>query len=357
MIKVLIVDDSQVARDFLGNIFSTYSEFEVVGAVPDGEIALETARQKQPDVITMDIHMPRMDGFEATRTIMEVQPTPIIIVTGSSTKEQLATTFHAIEAGALAVVARPRGMGHPDHHTMVREFVQTVKLMSEVKVVKRWSHLRKKNGGATAPLPTISDVQPALKNIQLVAIGASTGGPLVIQTILSLLPKDFSVPILIVQHMTKGFVEGFVEWLSQSTHFPVDVAAQGVRLLPGHAYVAPDGLQMGVDSGGQVELSNAEPEHGLCPSVSYLFRSVAHSYGTRAVGVLLSGMGKDGAHDLKLMKLKGAITIAQDEESSVVHGMPGEAINIEATQYVLSPEKIAAALTRFVRKTVRGNNE
>lgn len=350
MIKVLIVDDSQVARDFLVYIFSSYPEFKVVGAVHDGEIALEAARQRQPDVITMDIHMPGMDGFEATRTIMEIQPTPIIIVTGSSTREQIATTFHAIEAGALAVVARPRGIGHPDHHIMVKEFIQTVKLMSEVKVVKRWSHFRKKSAEIVVSLPTTIEVQQASKNIQLVAIGASTGGPLVLQTILSMLPKDFSVPILIVQHMTKGFVEGFVEWLSQSTHFPVHVAARGERLLPGNAYVAPDGLQLGVDSGGQIDLSNAEPEHGLRPSVSYLFRSVANVYGTRAIGVLLSGMGKDGAYDLKLMKQKGAITIAQDEESSVVHGMPGEAINIEATQYVLSPEKIADALTRFVRK-------
>jgi two-component system chemotaxis response regulator CheB len=186
--------------------------------------------------------------------------------------------------------------------------------------------------------------------IRVVAIGASTGGPIVLQTILSRLPKNFLVPVLIVQHMASGFIHGFAEWLSQSSRLPVHVAANREYLLPGHAYVAPDGFQMGVEMGGRIALSKDEPENGLRPSVSYLFRSVAKVFGPNAVGVLLTGMGKDGAEELKLMRQKGAVTIAQDEESSVVHGMPGEAIELDATTYVLSPDKISEALISLVNK-------
>jgi two-component system chemotaxis response regulator CheB len=295
----------------------------------------------------MDIHMPRMNGLDATRRIMETQPTPIVIVSGSSDPKEVATKFHAMEAGALAVIARPRGIGHPECETAARELVQTVKLMSEVKVVRRWP--RSRRGRAVPSTPAV-EVKAALTDIQVVAMGASTGGPLILQTILSGLPKDFSVPVLIVQHMASGFVQGFVEWLAQTSGFPVHIAADGEQLLPGHVYVAPDGVHMGVKQGQRIALSQDEPENGLRPSVSYLFRSVANVFGPQAVGVLLTGMGIDGAEELKLMKDQGTVTLVQDKESSVVHGMPGEAIRLDAATYVLSPEKLAAALIRLVKK-------
>jgi two-component system chemotaxis response regulator CheB len=344
VIKVLIVEDSRAVQEFLVHILTSDPQIQVVGIANDGEEALVAVKQKRPDVITMDIKMPKMDGFETTRKMMETQPTPIVIVSGSVQVREIATTFRAIEAGALAVVPRPWGLGHPDHDATARELVQTVKLMSEVKVVRRWPRVRSK-----PPVPRV-EIQSSPAVIRVVAMGASTGGPIVLQTILAGLPKDFSVPVLIVQHIASGFAQGFADWLAQSTGFPVHVACAGEGLLPGHVYVAPDGYHMSLGSGRRIALNQDESENGLRPSISYLFRSVAQVFGPNAVGVLLTGMGKDGAEELKLLKEKGAVTIVQDKESSVVHGMPGEALKLDAAIYVLPPERIAAVLVSLVKK-------
>lgn len=294
--------------------------------------------------------MPKMDGLAATRKIMETDPTPIVIVSGMWDTKEVETTFRAMEAGALAGVQRPMGIGHPEHEAAVKELVQTVKLMSEVKVVKRW---------ATAPKKTIHPASPRAKSepkqilpeIKIVAIGASTGGPPVLQKILSGLPKDFPVPVLIVQHMPYGFIHGMAEWLGQSTGFPVHVAVRGEYLFPGLVYVAPYGFHMKVEIGNKIALiKDNNPDSSLCPSVSSLFYSVAQVFGQNAVGVLLTGMGKDGAKELKLMREKGAVTIAQDAKSSVVHGMPGEAIKIGAATHVLSADEIATFLKLINKK-------
>ena len=349
MIKVLVVEDSPVLQEFLIHIISSDPTMHVIGVANNGEEALEAVRSKKPDIITMDIHMPKMDGLEATRRIMETHPTPIVVVSGSSNAQEVEPTFRAMEAGALAVVQRPRGNDHPAHEASAKVLVETVKLMSEVKVVRRWSRAR----GKQAVVPEAVELeriprQPSTE-IKLVAIGASTGGPQVIQTILARLASRFPVPIVIVQHMAPGFIQGFADWLCQASRFPVQLAAHGQVLQPGHAYLAPDGFQMRVESGYRIALSSDGPENGPRPSVSHLFRSVATVYGKKAVGVLLTGMGKDGAQELKLIKEQGAITLVQDKESSVVHGMPGEAIKIDASTYVLSPESIAVALSNLVK--------
>jgi two-component system chemotaxis response regulator CheB len=293
----------------------------------------------------MDIHMPRMDGLDATRRIMETCPTPIVVVSGSTDSAEVATTFEAMEAGALAVLRRPAGIGHPDHEATARELVQTVKLMSEVKVVRRWSRARRDS----IARPAQPRLERAPGSCRIVAIGASTGGPPVLQSILSQLPKDFPAPVLVVQHMAAGFVRGFIEWLAHSSRLPIHLAAHGEQMLPGHVYVAPDELQMKVERGGRIALTRDAPENGLRPSVSYLFRSLAEAYGSDGVAGLLSGMGRDGADELKLLKDRGMVTFAQDKESSVVHGMPGEAIKLGAATLVLPPEKIAAVLARLAK--------
>jgi len=350
MINVLIVEDSPVIREFLVYLLSSDPEICVIGTASNGEEAFEAVKRKKPDVITMDINMPKMDGFEATRRIMETHPTPIIIVSGVWDPKEVETTFRAVEAGALAVLSRPVGIGHPDHEATAWDLIQTVKVMSEVKVVRRWAHLRRGKVAPAPPPPTTVPSPRSPADIKLVAIGASTGGPIVLHTILSELPTDFPLPVLIVQHIAAGFTQGFVEWLAQSSGFPVHVATYGEDPLPGHAYVAPDGSHMGVDRGGRIILSHDEPENSMRPSVSYLFRSVAYVHEKRAVGVLLTGMGKDGAEELKMMKDRGALTIAQDRETSVVYGMPGEAVNLDAASYMLPPEKIAEVLTNLIKK-------
>lgn len=345
MIKVLVVDDSAVVREFLVHILGSDPGIRVIGAARDGAEALEAIARKQPDVVTMDVHMPRMNGLDATRRIMETCPLPIVIVSGSTDPGEVATTFEAMEAGALAVLRRPAGIGHPDHEATARELVQTVKLMSEVKVVRRWSRARRD----AVARPAQARLERAPGSCKIVAIGASTGGPPVLQTILSQLPGDFPAPVLIVQHMAAGFVRGFIEWLAHSSRLAIHLAAHGEQILPGHVYVAPDDQQMKVERGGRIALTRDAPENGLRPSVSYLFRSLAEVYAGEAVAGLLSGMGRDGAEELKLLKDQGAITFAQDKDSSVVHGMPGEAIKLDAATFVLPPEKIAASLTTLAK--------
>lgn len=354
-IKVLVVEDSPVVRELLVHVLSSDGQIQVIGTAKDGEEALKIVEEKKPDVITMDINMPRMDGYEATRRIMESYPTPIVIVSGNWDTREVATTFRAIEAGALTGVRRPTGIGHPEHEGTVKELLETVKLMSEVKVVRRWSRL-----GRQEPCPSIlhrpeSTLKFIPSKVRLVAVGASTGGPVALQKILSALPKDFSAPVLIVQHMSTGFIQGFVEWVTQTSGFPVRVAIYGELAMPGHAYVAPDGQHMGIGSGNRIVLSNDEPENSLRPSVSYLFRSVIKTYSRNAIGVLLTGMGRDGAEELKLMKDNGAVTIVQDKESSVVHGMPGEAIGLGAATYVLPADGIAAKLTNLMGRKEKEN--
>jgi two-component system chemotaxis response regulator CheB len=347
MIKVLIVEDSPVAREFLTHILTSDPDIQVIGTASNGVDALETLARKRPDVITMDIHMPMMDGFEATKRIMETFPMPIVIVSGSGGGKEIPSAFRALEAGALAIVRRPPGINHEMFATASKELIRTVKLMSEVRVVKRIP-------GATARGPAVPSrgTTPLRKTggILAVAIGASTGGPLVLKKILSGLPRDFRVPVFIVQHIAAGFVAGFAEWLSGASRFPVSIARQNEIPLPGHGYVAPDNYHLGLRNNCWIELSDQAPENGLRPSVSYLFRSVAGVLGPAAVGVLLTGMGADGAEELRTLKERGAVTIAQDEASSIVYGMPGAARELGAALHVLSPEGIAAMLANLAKE-------
>jgi two-component system chemotaxis response regulator CheB len=349
MVKVLIVEDSIVARKVLEHILQSDSEIDVIGTATNGLEALEFLSKHNPDVITMDIIMPKMDGLEATRRIMETRPLPIVIVSASLERAEVDRSFKAIEAGAVAVLEKPRVSDLDVRGGDAEKLIQTVKLMSQVKLVKRWSRRKADEPIVKSPQPVAAEPIPS-KDIKVVAIGASTGGPGILHRILGRLPADFPVPILLVQHISPGFSQGFVDWLNKSCAFDVSLATHGERAQPGHAYVAPDYVEMSVDSQLRIQLTSGESMNGNVPSVSCLFRSVAEAIGPNAVGVLLTGMGRDGASELKLMRDKGAITIAQNKETSIVYGMPGEAMKIGAAKHSLSPEQIAMMLKSLVNR-------
>jgi len=343
-INVLIVDDSPIFQKLFTHLLRTDPELSVIGTANDGAEALKFVAKHRPDVILMDIQMPVMNGCEATRRLMATDPIPVVICSACTQQDEVDKTFQAMEAGALAFVSKPAGPGHPEFQKSLINMIQILKQMAGVKLTK----------GRVLGAPVMDEVvrlMPGLRPMdalpRVVAMGASTGGPVVLQTILKQLPRDLTVPLVVVQHIAEGFVHGLAEWLEHSTGLPVHIAEDNVRPLPGHVYLAPDNAHLGVGV-GRLVLSRDEPENGIRPSVSFLFRSAAQVYGSSAVGVLLTGMGKDGAPELKQMRDRGSVTIVQDKESSLIHGMPGEAIRLGGAVHVLPPEKISALLSQLL---------
>lgn len=339
-IKVLVVEDSPTARELLLYVLSKAADLQVIGMVHNGAEALAAVQRERPDVVTMDIQMPRLDGYEATRAIMESAPVPIIIVSNNMDHDEVATTFRALEAGAVMTLRKPAGPGHAEYEQRAEELITALRLMAEVKVVRR----RARRRSATAPLSPLSENSATPRELRAIALGASTGGPLVLQQILRALPAHFPVPVLVVQHMADGFINGMAEWLDQSCALRVRLAQDNELAQPGCVYLAPDGSQFGITGSGRLRLQPRTAPNGFCPSVSHLFHSVAAAFGGQAVGVLLTGMGDDGVSGLLALRQQGALTIAQDERSSVVFGMPGEAIRLQAAERVLSPAEIPAVL-------------
>lgn len=334
-IRVVIVEDSAVVREYLSHVIGSEPGLVVAGTAVNGAEAVEMVGRVKPDVVTMDIHMPRMDGFQATQRIMESNPVPIIVVSGSSDARDVAFSFKAVEAGALTVIGCPTGIDGPDSKRIAAELTRTIRLMSEIKVVRRWP---------AAPSPQALPVIPQPAVIHAVVIGASTGGPMALRTVLSGLPPEFPAPVLIVQHVVPGFIAGLAQWLSESSGIPVSMASEGEKPLPGRAYLAPDGAHMTVCAEGIRLVPRAKGEL-ICPSAGALFQSAVKVYGPRCAGVLLSGMGSDGAQEMRLMKDSKAPTIAQDRETSLIFGMPGEAVRLGAAEYVLPVERIAPTLS------------
>lgn len=341
MIKVIIAEDSDQVRQYLHSIVGAHKDFEVAGIAKDGEEAVNMVQLKNPDIVAMDIHMPRMDGCEATRRIMEKCPVPIVIMSSDRDPSQIKDTFRALQGGAIAKVKKPEGPFIQDSDLCVEEFFRTLKLSYEIKVVKR--HYRDDRDRASSMISK-GGIEGTTPRIKVVAIGASTGGPPIIKTILANMSNKFPAPLLIVQHISAGYIQGMVNWLSKETAFPVKLGEHGERAEKGHIYFAPDDFHMGITSKGEISLKKSLQENGLRPSIAYLFRSVADAYGNSAMGILLSGMGKDGALELKRMRDNGCLTIVQDQASSVVFGMPGEAVRLRAADKILTPEQITAFL-------------
>lgn len=338
-VRVLVLDSSARGTDVLRSALARDPALAVVATTTELARAMEKLPALEPDIMVIGHQPASTDALVAVRHIMHTRPLPIVVVSPLASPVQGTLAFDLLEAGALAVVREPWSHGHEDAAALA-DLYEKVRLMAEVKVVRRWSR--------PAPLAVPASVPQAPRGrprpVKMVAIGASTGGPVALKTILSRLPRTFPLPIVVVQHMSPGFTEGLAQWLDADCHLVVRVAAPGDCLRRGHAYLAPDGMHVGVGPNGRLVFDRGEPVNGHMPSVTVLFRSVAQECGPDAIGILLTGMGKDGAAELKLMKDAGAVTIAQDRASSVVHGMPGEAIRCHAASHVMSPDQIAAAL-------------
>lgn len=346
MIRVLVVEDSPTARALLVEILSSDPEVQVIGEARDGEEAVALTKKLRPDVVTMDIQMPRMNGFEATKEIMISTPTPIVIVTASLLARDVETSMHALRAGALAVLAKPGGPDSPEFEDHAKQLVAHVKAMSQVKVVRHW---RMPGGPRKAPRKGRADLA-ALSSAkgQVVAIATSTGGPAALHRLLAALPGQYPLPILVVQHITRGFSAGLADWLNKMTDLHVKLAEQGEPLAGHTVYLAPDDRHLGVTPARTVALSADAPVGGFRPSGTYLFESVARAFGPATVAVILTGMGDDGVEGLRAVRQAGGHIIAQDEASSVIFGMPGVAVAAGLPDLVLPLEDIPSRLLEVV---------
>lgn len=331
-IRVLVADDSELFREVLGRVIGAEPGFEVVAAAANGDQAARLARQLRPDVITMDINMPDADGFSGIARIMAETPTPILVLT---VNREETVGFRALSLGALDILEKPPA--DSDLDTYGATLRSRLRLLAGVRVIRHLRGLRPRR--LAAPRPAAHS--------ELVVMGASLGGPRAIASLLRALPADFPAPILAVQHIADGFTEGLANWLDQESKLEVRTARDGDPLLPGLVLLAPTGRHLVVGH-GVAGLSDALAVDSFKPSVTPLFRSAAEAYGPRACGVLLTGMGRDGADGLKAIRKAGGHTIAQDETSSAVFGMPRAAIEIGAVDRVLPLEEIPRALQELV---------
>src|SRR5712664_4114668 len=322
-IRVLVVDDSALMRKLIPTILERDPSIEVVGTAMDGAFALKKIEELHPDVVTLDLEMPRLDGLEALRLIMRRAPMPVIVFSTHS-KEGAYSTFKALALGAIDFVAKPRdaAAGHLD--------AIAVELIEKIKVAKRASGRKiRANVAVETQPPQKKSSSATLPPNRIVAIGISTGGPNALQYVLSQIPADFSATILVVQHMPEGFTEMFARRLDECCALDVQEAKSGDLLVAGRVLICPGNRHMMVrrmPRGDMAVLSDGQPVNGHRPSVDVLFHSVAQEFGLTAVGLLMTGMGDDGAEGLGAIKAAGGMTIAQSEDTCVVSGMPRAAI-------------------------------
>jgi two-component system chemotaxis response regulator CheB len=349
-IRVVVVEDSLTVRRRICEVIASDPELELAGEGEDGKRALELCRDLRPDVITLDMHLPIMTGLTATEYIMAHFPTPILIVSASINRGELFKTYDALAAGAVDVLEKPRG-DEPDGE-WERKLLSTVKLVSRIKVI---THPRARLGGMGLPAatPPPRDRPPLSvvthRTCRVVALGASTGGPSAIVQVLRGIPARIPIPMFVVLHIDHPFDIAFAEWLEDQTHHPVSFARGGevVASLAGKVLMAPAGRHMIVRNHA-VHVTSDPERHSCRPSVDVLFESLAKEYPREVAACLLTGMGRDGASGLLDIRRSGGFTIAQDESTSVVYGMPREAVMIDAAERVLPIGEIGPVLAAHV---------
>jgi two-component system, chemotaxis family, protein-glutamate methylesterase/glutaminase len=344
MIRVLLVDDSASVRAVLKRFFRKTRDIEVVGEAEDGAQAVQMVIDLQPHVVVMDLQMPVLDGYQATERIMEVRPTPIVVLSSRANRNQMQTAFEAMRRGALEVLPKPEDT--PSWQQLAESLPETVRTVSGARTVRRARPRQVK----TDPIATPG----APRELKWVAIGASTGGPAAIRELLDEVPEDAPVGFLIVQHIASGFELGFADWLNKELPFDVRLATEGEVLRRGAVRLAPGGFHLRLERAGVLSLDpHTPPRRGHRPSVDEMFQSCAEHCPHEVAGVLMTGMGSDGVEGLLALRQAGGITLAQDEASSVVFGMPRVALERGAADVALPPRALARALTRLWSKGER----
>ncbi|MGD1949929.1 MAG: chemotaxis-specific protein-glutamate methyltransferase CheB [Leptolyngbyaceae cyanobacterium] len=349
-IRVLVVEDSPIALAILKKILNSSSEIEIVGTARTGIEGLALIPDTQPDVICTDFFMPQMNGLEFTSQVMLHHPLPILVVSASVQEEEdTHRIFQLLEAGAVDILPKPRAGLDTENILLKQALINKIKVLSGVKVFKK----KQQHSSHQKQFNLNNKLEPSIKlsnRPKILAVGASTGGPLALQSLLASFPANFPLPILCVQHISLGFLQGLIDWLAESSYLSIQIPQAGERPKPGVIYFPPERQHLEIDHEGRFVHSQSPPIDGHRPSVTTLFKSIAQFYGRRTIGILLTGMGRDGADGMKAINDAGGLTIAQDEATSVVFGMPKEAIALGAAQNILPIQSIGPTVVNIVQQ-------
>lgn len=340
MINILIVDDSPTEVALIEHIINSAHDMAVIGVAKNGQEAIELTKKLKPDLITMDIQMPVMDGLSATRMIMAQNPTPIVVISSLVNDESIHATFHILEAGALTALAKPENMRSPSFAERSKYILDTLRSLADIRVTKK----------PLRSAQVLKEEKPApIKKAayELIAIGASVGGPMALKTVLAQFPANFPIPIVVVQHMSNGFIKGFAQWLGENINLKVKNATDNERLEKATVYIAPERHHLEIQRTQDSLVCTLTPEDSFCsfcPSITKLFQSAARTLGRNAIGILLTGMSDDGAEGLLELKQAGGHTLIQGPESSIVFGMGAVALSMNAVDQVIELERMASYL-------------